>query len=72
MDLTDEFIRSAIVEKCSAEVTGNAHKIMGKAGEAASKTGHDRMRSLLELLRVVERTHELTMTMIATVDEGKV
>lgn len=71
MTITDEFIRAAIVDKCSAEVAANAHKIMGKAGEVSSKTGRDRMRSLLELLRVVERTNELTLAMIATVDDGE-
>jgi hypothetical protein len=42
---------------------------MGKAGEVSSKTGRDRMRAALELLKVVERTHELTLAMIATIDD---
>ena len=69
--LTEEFIRSAIIDKCSAEMAGNANKIIGKTSEAASKTGRDRMLALLELLRLVDRTRELTIRMIATVDEGK-
>lgn len=69
MKLTDEFIRAAIVDRCSSEVASNAHKIMGKAGEVSSKTGRDRMRAALELLKVVERTHELTLAMIATIDD---